>query len=1023
MFSYAYTPNTDKNSFYLIKVAKSEDLRLQKKNDTIQIKKSDPEEKRVDIKKKQQSLDIKKSNPSIILDHSKKKQTAIDSVPKPDLKQKKVLDDNLSFKGEYYIGRAWEYFEKNDYEKAIDIFIFVEKFPELDMERKYGLALCYYKQNNNEKALPLLKWLLNQAYNSEEIIPILIPLLVSEKDYTTARQYLIDMSDFNEKEKWQNIIDDAIVNQDFKDAIDSKNADLLIEFVDSHKNELEKCEKAELFLKAAEELAKNNYKEEAISIYNNLLTYCLEKEDMRIGIFYKLKPIIPASEMILLVDREMGQNVLHDDYKKKLKQLKLDLLNEKIASLSPSSEEINTMAEEMLAIDPDNLSTLYTLAWLNYRNEKYSHASELFLRLNKRDSDNKEYLEGLLLSYAKQNRFDEVLAILNEYEPLSNDLLKIKRDVFAEIANKHYENEEYVEAEKYLRGLLEMDSENVSANYLLAWLNYRNEKYSHASELFLRLNKRDSDNKEYLEGLLLSYVKQNRFDEVLTVLNEYEPLSNDLLKIKGDVLAEIANKHYENKEYVKAEKYLRGLLEMDSENVSVNNLLAWSLYKQEKYDEALIVFLSIYEKQRTNNIAEIVIDLYDKIERQQDVVNFAKRLSNSDDNQLNKVASDYYFSRNWPIKASQTYNGAETPYYNEKSPRVDIFPYFRLKSGNKGTSRLSEEVYPVSFDFPFNSGNNLRFTFNIEKLSASESREKPFVGKAYRGVLLQDHITSGWVGSPMIEFEKEGTTKFLFQIGSTPWGSEVFPMPTFVAQIENERWRAGIHQRPVKESILSYAGIQDPYGSAEWGRIVKSGISGGYTFTPLPSYWISLDAGFDYYWGKDSWENFSLNGNIAFGKTITTGYGNLSLGNYIAIEHFDRNSDFFTFGHGGYFSPEFFMTAGPFARISIDKSPTYWLDAQLSAGFMSYQAGGAPIYPLDSDQGGRFDQVNHSGLSYSVQIQGQKLLTSHFAIGGFFGMNKSANFADYTIGIRLTCFLRPRNKIFPRLFDFASANK
>jgi hypothetical protein len=77
-----------------------------------------------------------------------------------------------------------------------------------------------------------------------------------------------------------------------------------------------------------------------------------------------------------------------------------------------------------------------------------------------------------------------------------------------------------------------------------------------------------------------------------------------------------------------------------------------------------------------------------------------------------------------------------------------------------------------------------------------------------------------------------------------------------------------IHQLPVEESILLIQGQKDPYTNEKWGRVLKTGISSGLNFSFSNYYWTALSTYFNYLWGKNVWENYSLTGNISFGKTL-----------------------------------------------------------------------------------------------------------------------------------------------------------
>jgi hypothetical protein len=98
--------------------------------------------------------------------------------------------------------------------------------------------------------------------------------------------------------------------------------------------------------------------------------------------------------------------------------------------------------------------------------------------------------------------------------------------------------------------------------------------------------------------------------------------------------------------------------------------------------------------------------------------------------------------------------------------------------------------------------------------------------------------------------------------------------------------------------------------------------------------------------------------DAAIGRTQTLDQDEFSYGLFFSIQHFRRNSDFYTYGHGGYYSPELMTMIGPFARYRTAACRDYWFDLQASAGWLHQRLDRSPFYPLfDGDTDGLAEEA------------------------------------------------------------------
>ncbi len=257
----------------------------------------------------------------------------------------------------------------------------------------------------------------------------------------------------------------------------------------------------------------------------------------------------------------------------------------------------------------------------------------------------------------------------------------------------------------------------------------------------------------------------------------------------------------------------------------------------------------------------------------------------------------------------------------------------------------------------------------------------------------------------------------------------VSAIPVFSGTVAQDNWRLGIHQKQVDESILSFAGQKDPYSNNKWGRVVKTGITGEITFDLSDSYWLTVSGGYDYLWGKNVWSNNALSGTISAGRTFNIDKSDINLGLFLTAQHFTRNTGFFTFGHGGYFSPQQFLMAGPSARYTphhlcgagytVKSCCSYTLDIKASAGFIYYKTNESPHYPslnesvsslslsAQNDIYATYKAEKVSKIGGSFEAQWKK---SFKALGegiAFIRGNLSTNYNEWLMGIAIRYFFIP----------------
>jgi cellulose synthase operon protein C len=204
----------------------------------------------------------------------------------------------------------------------------------------------------------------------------------------------------------------------------------------------------------------------------------------------------------------------------------------------------------------------------------------------------------------------------------------------------------------------------------------------------------------------------------------------------------------------------------------------------------------------------------------------------------------------------------------------------------------------------------------------------------------------------------------------------------------------------VKDSLLSYAGARDPETGIVWGGVVSD--SGTLQFNHSGSdsgQYASVGGSF--LKGARVADNWSAQGTAgAYWRLVKTGHGGLSVGVNATAMHYDRNLNFFSIGHGGYFSPQ---------RYLLGSIPVSWLERRerleyeiaAGGGVQSIQQDGAPIDPTQTDSlEAPYDPDNRRGANYNVAFRLAYHVAPHLHLEAFAGANNARDFASRTFQLR-----------------------
>lgn len=294
----------------------------------------------------------------------------------------------------------------------------------------------------------------------------------------------------------------------------------------------------------------------------------------------------------------------------------------------------------------------------------------------------------------------------------------------------------------------------------------------------------------------------------------------------------------------------------------------------------------------------------------------------------------------------------------------------RGRDGESGLSKLSETRAPLQWSStPFGKS---RFTLDVtavtlEAGSSSDDASLRFgTGALIQGEVAEEEDLSTFDDDTLPDIDSQGEQNdaglevamaiendhFKLDIGTTPLGSDHSTLvggAQWSPQLDNflSLTLAG-ERRSITESLLSYVGVVDQYSGNFWGQVTKNGLHAQVNYD---------DGGTGFYTGVGAWEY--LGTNVADNTSVAIDMGmyirpyqekthQLKAGVSFAYKNFLENLSYFSYGHGGYFSPQNYVGIS----FPVDYQQNFSkmsLSVGGAIGYQSYSLNKVEYFPNDAD--------------------------------------------------------------------------
>ncbi len=360
------------------------------------------------------------------------------------------------------------------------------------------------------------------------------------------------------------------------------------------------------------------------------------------------------------------------------------------------------------------------------------------------------------------------------------------------------------------------------------------------------------------------------------------------------------------------------------------------------------------------------------------------------DSSINEVSSDVAPT----ASASLSLRGRSGP--SGLASLYDLTAPLEATYSPGGYGRLKLAVTPEYLDAGNTAANNLA-QFGTNPLAPAGTALRHGASSA-AGVALALGYSYGDASADI------GTTPLGFQLTNVVGGVELAPHLT-----DGLTLRATLDRRAVTDSLLSYGGETDARTGASWGGVTRDhahlqleGAKGGTTYY--------AGAGGGLLTGQNVRTNTEIDAGAGFGVPVwSTGSQEIRTGLDLVYFSYDRNLQNFTFGSGGYFSPQNFVAGLIPITYRQTVSPDLSFSVGGSLGVQSFSEKSTPVFQegglqqsllgLAALQPGTTTTLSGTqttGLSGGAHAEIDYRALQQLHIGAKAGFDRSGNFTEGT---------------------------
>lgn len=374
---------------------------------------------------------------------------------------------------------------------------------------------------------------------------------------------------------------------------------------------------------------------------------------------------------------------------------------------------------------------------------------------------------------------------------------------------------------------------------------------------------------------------------------------------------------------------------------------------------------------------------------------------------LNELASAVTATPTW--RAEPEIVAIEQDLQRRKQIRLRMSYENAIIDGDEGVSRIDSDEIPLQLDLPLDFERTL--FIRADTLNAKSGRVNPATAANFAklGTTLPSDPA---IASDRLDQNYKGhvvgvgmqTDDYRVDLGTTVGD---YPVNDWVGGLQwrtdlgNGSLRLEIARRMVSGSVLSTTGAVDPLTGETWGGARRNGVSAVYYQAFNPSFDFVGIARANLITGKNMPDNTEFNLQGILGKTVWQRPGQeVEIGASLFLWSFQKNLRFYTFGQGGYYSPQAFGSL-TFPITWTGNMQGWSWQVQARIGASESREDDTELYPLNPElaaaaaaQGNPTLQQGSpgGGTSTGLRLALERQVMNNLVLGGYFEIDRSEGY-------------------------------
>jgi cellulose synthase operon protein C len=336
---------------------------------------------------------------------------------------------------------------------------------------------------------------------------------------------------------------------------------------------------------------------------------------------------------------------------------------------------------------------------------------------------------------------------------------------------------------------------------------------------------------------------------------------------------------------------------------------------------------------------------------------------------------------------------------------------FRNRAGEDGLSDLTDIEAPIQGRIQAGNGHVIVTATPVTLDAGTASNQRQTLARFGSGAASNASAygsqTANGVGLSL-GYQNKSVSG---DVGVTPLGfrevNGVGGLQYNGAVTDQVSYSLAVARRAVTDSLLSYAGTRDQAANLEWGGVTSSGALATLSWDDGTS-GLYANAEYQFLDGYNVAANNAIKGGGGvYTRLLKDADQTLTIGVNTTLMGYNRNLSYFTYGQGGYFSPQQYVILNlPVEWTGRNGSFTY--DVKGSIGVQHYREDASSYFPLgDSasaklqipsgapDPDGIYPAQSKTGVAYSFNAAGEYQLAPQLAVGATASLGNAYQYREW----------------------------